>query len=483
MKIAFYGSSLLSSYWNGAATYYRGLLRSWRGGHEVTFYEPDAFDRQQHRDIDPPDWARWWSIPRPRRRCATVMAEAAAADVVVKASGVGVFDDALIEGVMAPRGRTPSGSSGTSTRPPRWPRSRGCPTIRCAAPCRARLCADLWRRPAGRRRLRGLWAHGAAVPIYNALDPGDTSPGAARCALRRRPGLPRQPAAGPRGRVEQFFLEPAARLPDRRFLIGGNGWDDKAMPPNVRRIGHVYTARPQRLQRFAPGGAEHRPRQHGQTTASRRPRGSSRRRRRRLPDHRRLGGLELFLTEGEEVLVARDGQDVAEHLAALTPERARGSAKPPAARVLAEHTYARRAAEVDALLRRHAAAGQARKEPRMTLPLKIVVLGLSLSSSWGNGHATTYRALLRAFAGAATMCCSWSVTYPGTRPTAICRTRTSAAWPLPPRLRSEAPLAGRDRPGRRGDRRLLRAGRRRGRSLGAGDRRRRHRLLRHRHAR
>jgi spore maturation protein CgeB len=31
--------------------------------------------------------------------------------------------------------------------------------------------------------------------------------------------------------------------------------------------------------------------------------------------------------------------------------------------------------------------------------MKIVVLGLSLSSSWGNGHATTYRALLKAFAG------------------------------------------------------------------------------------
>ena len=31
--------------------------------------------------------------------------------------------------------------------------------------------------------------------------------------------------------------------------------------------------------------------------------------------------------------------------------------------------------------------------------LRLVVLGLSLSSSWGNGHATTYRALLRAFAG------------------------------------------------------------------------------------
>jgi len=30
--------------------------------------------------------------------------------------------------------------------------------------------------------------------------------------------------------------------------------------------------------------------------------------------------------------------------------------------------------------------------------LRVVVLGLSLSSSWGNGHATTFRALLKAFA-------------------------------------------------------------------------------------
>ena len=30
--------------------------------------------------------------------------------------------------------------------------------------------------------------------------------------------------------------------------------------------------------------------------------------------------------------------------------------------------------------------------------LDLVFIGLSLSSSWGNGHATTYRALLRAFA-------------------------------------------------------------------------------------
>ena len=52
MKLAFYGSSLLSSYWNGAATYYRGLIRALADrGYDVTFYEPDAFGRQQRRDM------------------------------------------------------------------------------------------------------------------------------------------------------------------------------------------------------------------------------------------------------------------------------------------------------------------------------------------------------------------------------------------------------------------------------------------------
>src|SRR5579871_4904728 len=59
LKISFFGSSLVSAYWNGAATYYRGLLRALaERGHQITFYEPDAYQRQQHRDIDDPDWAR-----------------------------------------------------------------------------------------------------------------------------------------------------------------------------------------------------------------------------------------------------------------------------------------------------------------------------------------------------------------------------------------------------------------------------------------
>ncbi len=59
LNIAFFGSSLVSAYWNGAATYYRGIIRALdQLGHSVTFYEPDAYDRQKHRDIADPDWAR-----------------------------------------------------------------------------------------------------------------------------------------------------------------------------------------------------------------------------------------------------------------------------------------------------------------------------------------------------------------------------------------------------------------------------------------
>jgi hypothetical protein len=101
VKIAIYGSSLLSAYWNGAATYYRGILRALAPlGHEITFFEPDAFDRQSHRDIDPPAWCRVVVYQATEAGVRDVLAQAARADVVIKASGVGVFDDALLDGVL-----------------------------------------------------------------------------------------------------------------------------------------------------------------------------------------------------------------------------------------------------------------------------------------------------------------------------------------------------------------------------------------------
>jgi spore maturation protein CgeB len=96
MRIAFFGSSLVSAYWNGAATYYRGLLKALaERGHEIAFYEPDAFERQAHRDIDDPPWAQVVVYPARQKAALAALGAAADADVIVKASGVGVFDELL----------------------------------------------------------------------------------------------------------------------------------------------------------------------------------------------------------------------------------------------------------------------------------------------------------------------------------------------------------------------------------------------------
>ncbi|HYE40361.1 MAG TPA: hypothetical protein VEB23_10535, partial [Ramlibacter sp.] len=102
MRVAFFASSLVSAYWNGAATYYRGIVRAMHErGHEITFYEPDAYDRQKHRDMPDPPWAKVvvYSAASEDEVLRTVE-QARGADLVVKASGVGVHDELLERAVV-----------------------------------------------------------------------------------------------------------------------------------------------------------------------------------------------------------------------------------------------------------------------------------------------------------------------------------------------------------------------------------------------
>src|SRR5205823_5321153 len=102
LDISFFGSSLTSAYWNGAATYYRGIIKTLsRRGHRVTFYEPDVFERQSHRDIAPPTWARVrvYSAAETSELLAA-LEDASASDIVVKCSGIGVFDELLEQEVL-----------------------------------------------------------------------------------------------------------------------------------------------------------------------------------------------------------------------------------------------------------------------------------------------------------------------------------------------------------------------------------------------
>jgi spore maturation protein CgeB len=357
MKIAFYGSSLLSSWWNGAATYYRGLLRDLAArGHDITFYEPDAYERQQHRDMDPPDWARSVVYPATPEGLRKVLSEARAADVVVKASGVGVFDDELIARVIehaAPHALKIFWDVDAAATLEEMRLDGNHPVRRALGDLDLVLTYG-----GGPPVVEAYLAFGASrcVPVYNALDPTTHCPvepdprfAADLSFLGNR--LPDREA-----RVDQFLLEPAAALPDRQFLIGGNGWDTKAMPANVRHLGHVFThehnafnCTPLAVLNIARDSMA----DIGFSPATRvfEAAGAA-----ACLITDAWEGIELFLEPDEEVLVARDGQDVVEHLRELTPERARAIGKAALRRVLGEHTYAHRGAEVDALLKREMAS-------------------------------------------------------------------------------------------------------------------------------
>ncbi|HEY8381455.1 MAG TPA: glycosyltransferase [Microvirga sp.] len=355
MKIAFYGSSLLSSYWNGAATYYRGMLADLaRRGYQITFYEPDAFDRQKHRDIDPPDWAEVKVYPATEEAARAVIAEAAKADVVVKASGVGVFDNELLEGVVAASRPDAIRIFWDVDAPATLAEMRESPdhALRRVMPA-LDLVLTYGGGPPVVEAYEGFGAR-RCIPIYNALDPSTHHPVPADERFTADLSFLGNRLPDREARVEQFFLDPAARLPGRSFLIGGNGWETKGMPANVRHIGHVYT-RDHNAFNTSPLAVLNIARDSMATT------GYSPAT--RVFEAAGAGaclitdawiGLELFLKEGEEVLVARDGKDVADHVEALTPERAKAIGQAAMARILAEHTYQRRGAEVDTILKAEA---------------------------------------------------------------------------------------------------------------------------------
>jgi spore maturation protein CgeB len=362
MRIAFYGSSLLSSYWNGAATYYRGMLSELaRLGFQTTFYEPDAFDRQNHRDFDPPSWACSVVYPATPDGVREVIARAIDADVVIKASGVGVFDDVLLEGVMAAARPQAVKIFWDVDAPATLAEAAADPDLplRRIVPSLDMVLTYGGGPPVvgGYQRLGARACH----PIYNALDPSTHHPVAPQPRFAADLNFLANRLPDREARVEEFFLAPAARMPDRRFLIAGSGWGDKPMPANVGQVGHLgagdhnaFNCSPLAVLNVARDSMA----AVGFSPAT------------RVFEAAGAGaclitdaweGVEMFLAPEHEVLVARDGADVADHLEALDPQRAAAIGDAARRRVLAEHTYERRAIEVDVLLRRQAAVRRERR--------------------------------------------------------------------------------------------------------------------------
>jgi spore maturation protein CgeB len=351
LNIAFFGSSLVSAYWNGAATYYRGIVRALADrGHRVTFYEPDAYGRQEHRDLEDPPWARVVVYPGDEAGALSAIESAQGADLVVKASGVGAHDTLLEEAALGLQGRATLVVFWDVDAPATLDRLEHDP----ADPFHALVPRyDLVLTYGGGEPVVAAYTRLGArhcEPVYNALDPSthyavppDPRFAADLAFLGNR--LPDREA-----RVEEFFLTPALALPGRRFLLGGSGWSDKPLPRNVEYLGHVYT-RDHNALNATPLAVLNVNRESMARYGFSPPT--------RVFEAAGAGGclvtdawegIELFLEPDAEVLVADSGAAVVAHLKALTGARAASIGRAARRRLLAEHTYAHRAAQVEHLL-------------------------------------------------------------------------------------------------------------------------------------
>lgn len=352
MRICFFGSSLVSSFWNGAATYYRGMLKELaRLGHAITFFEPDAFGRQNNRDMPDPDWARVVVYPATDDGWQQSLSAASrSADLLVKASGVGVFDRELEVALPQVPGRAlrvfwdvdaPATLDDIAAHPGHH--------LRSVVP-QLDLVLTYGGGPPVVEAYRAIGARDC-VPIYNALDPATHFPVPPEPGLAADLGFLGNRLPDREARVEQFFLDVAAARPRLKFLLGGSGWDSRGVPANVHRLGHVGTERHNAF--FCA------------TLATLNINRASMARTGFSPPTRVFEaagagaclitdawiGIEQFLEPGSEILIAASGPEVAEHLDALTVERARTIAMAARRRILARHTYAHRAQQVDRLLK------------------------------------------------------------------------------------------------------------------------------------
>jgi spore maturation protein CgeB len=355
MRICFFGSSLLSAYWNGAATYYRGILSAlYERGHEIVFYEPDAWDRQHHRDIADPPYARTviYAADDEAAVVETVQRAARDVDLLVKASGVGVFDSLLEKAVL-------------EFRPPSaivafWDVDAAATLEQVsrdsANPFRALIPRydAVFTYGGGDSVVQSYHELGArrCYPIYNALDPSTHHPVSPDASFSGELSFLGNRLPDREERVFEFFFAPAQANPHKRFVLGGSGWQDAvASYDNVVYRGHVYTGEhnafnatplavlnvcrdsmarcgyspPTRLFEVAGAGGC------------------------LITDA--WDGIEHFLEPGRECLVARDGAEVDAHLRGLTRAQAREIGRAALRRILAEHTYSHRADEIEAVLR------------------------------------------------------------------------------------------------------------------------------------
>jgi|SRR5579862_509590 len=347
MKIFVFGSSLTSTYWNGAATYYRGIYKNLhRRGHSIIFAEPDIYQRQQNRDVNNVTYAdvRVYKTPED---IPGLLNDAATCDVIIKHSGIGADDERLEREVLTFRSDRTKVIFWDVDAPATLARVEADPSdpFRELIPFYDLVLTYGGGPPVVDHYLR-LDAKGC-VPIYNALDPDTHHSVEPDAGLHCDLAFVGHRLPDREARVEEFFFRAARLAPKFSFLLGGEGWRGKDLPPNVRWIGHVGSERHNVVNCSARMVLNINRESMARTGFS--------------PPTRVFeaagaaaclitdfwAGIEAFFSPGTEILPATGAEDVVKYLHRVPTAKAHAIGSAMLKRALREHTYELRATTVN----------------------------------------------------------------------------------------------------------------------------------------
>ena len=348
MKIVILGLSITSSWGNGHATTYRGLVRELTAsGHDVLFLERDQPWYAGNRDLPHPPFCEtrlYRSLAELKRKFVAQVREA---DCVIVGSyvpdgiAVGEWVTSTADGITAFYAiDTPVTLAKLA--------DDTCDYLSPELITRYSLYLSFTGGPT-LRRIEDEYGSPCARALYCSVDPELYFPETAR--NRWKLGYlgtysdDRQPS------VKAFLIEPAARLPKERFVVAGPMYPRSVRwPKNVERITHLEPKKHRTFynaQRFTLNVTRTDMIRAGYSPSV------------RLFEAAACGtpiisdrwlGLDEIFTPGEEILTARTSEDVLQILREMPESDARAIGERARGRVLAEHTASHRAAQLEAYI-------------------------------------------------------------------------------------------------------------------------------------
>ncbi|HET6245923.1 MAG: glycosyltransferase [Bacteroidetes bacterium] len=351
LKISFFGSSLASFNRNTAAPYYKGIVNALnKNGHKIIFYEQETYRGPAFTDKEKSDWANRVFYQSKKSALLDILSIGSKADLLVKISGEGMFDKELERKVIQIRKqgqRIVFWDVDVKTTLERLQKDPNDQLIKLIPEYDI-----VFTNGGGQAVIDAYKKLGAkhCIPVYNAVDPETHFPSKPNpvydCDLSYMGNRLQESEE----MIEEFFFKPATLMTEKSFIIGGKGWENKPLRKNIKYAGDM-TENFQNVLNSTPltvlniGKEESNNTSYSPSSAIFEAAGAGAC---IITDN--LEGINSFFEPGREILLAENGQQVASILDELAPAVAKKIGQAALRKVLAHHTYAHRAKEIEKTL-------------------------------------------------------------------------------------------------------------------------------------